>query len=124
MPFRPRILIGAALALACLGAGPLQAAAAPQRGYASYYAHYHEGMRTASGERFDMHALTAAHRTLPFGTRVRVTNLANGRAVVVRITDRGPYVRGRVLDVSYAAAQRLGMVESGVGHIRMEVLRG
>src|SRR5262245_99253 len=107
-----------------LGPRPLHAAVTAQRGYASYYGHYHEGLRTASGEPFEMHSLTAAHRTLPFGTRVRVTNLANGRHVVVRINDRGPFVRGRVLDVSYAAARRLGMLRSGVGRIRMQVLRG
>ena len=119
---RPRILIGAALALACLGAGPLQAAAAPQRGYASYYAHYHEGMRTASGERFHMHALTAAEMRPGGGRRGPSTNLANGRHVVVRINDRGPYVRGRVLDVSYAAAQRLGLLSSGVARVRLRVV--
>jgi rare lipoprotein A len=66
---------------------------------ASYYADAHQGRRTANGERFDMHALTAAHRTLPFGTRVEVTNLENGRSIVVRINDRGPYVKGRVIDL-------------------------
>ena len=71
-----------------------------------------------------MHALTAAHRTLPFGRRVRVTNLENGRAVIVRITDRGPYARDRVIDVSYAAATVLGLVERGVVPVRLEVLVG
>jgi len=119
------VILGALLSLAAwLGPRPLHAGTAAQRGYASYYAHYHEGLRTASGERFHTEALTAAHRSLPFGTRVRVTNLANGRHVIVRINDRGPFVRGRMLDVSYAAARQLGMLQSGVGRIRMQVLRG
>jgi rare lipoprotein A len=70
---------------------------------------------------FDMHELTAAHRTLPFGTRVRVTNLANGRETVVRINDRGPFRRGRIIDVSYAAAGRLGFVGRGVTRVRVRV---
>jgi rare lipoprotein A len=93
-----------------------------QTGMASFYAGEHDGRRTASGERFDMRALTAAHRTLPFGTRVRVVNLANGREVTVRINDRGPFARGRILDVSYAAARRLGFVGAGVARVKIEVL--
>ena len=113
----------AALALAaCAALVRPGAAHAVDRGIASYYADYHQGLRTASGERFDLRALTAAHRTLPFGTRVRVTNLRNGRAVVVRITDRGPFVRGRLLDVSWAAARRLGLLRSGVALVSMEVI--
>lgn len=93
-----------------------------QTGYASYYARAHDGLRTASGERYDMDEMTAAHRTLPFGTRVRVTNLENGRHAVVRINDRGPFRKGRVIDVSYAAARKLGLVHSGVAKVRVEVL--
>jgi rare lipoprotein A len=93
-----------------------------QTGYASYYARAHDGLRTASGERYDMDEMTAAHRTLPFGTRVRVTNLENGRDVVVRINDRGPFRKGRVIDVSYAAARKLGLVHSGVAKVRVQVL--
>ena len=78
--------------------------------------------RTASGERFDQHALTAAHRSLPFGTRVRVTNLNNERSVVLRINDRGPFVRGRIIDVSRAAAVRLDMLRAGVVPVRVETL--
>ncbi len=78
---------------------------------ASYYQH---GVRTASGERFNPNGLTAAHRSLPFGTRLRVTNRANGHSVVVRVNDRGPFVRGRSLDVSRGAAAALGMIGSGV----------
>ena len=91
-------------------------------GQASYYSSRHHGRRTASGERFDMHALTAAHPSLPFGSRVKVTNLANQRSVVVRINDRGPYARGRIIDISRAAAERLGMLKSGVAAVRVERL--
>lgn len=92
-------------------------------GVASFYGREWNGHRTASGERFDPDALTAAHRTLPFGTRVEVTNLANGRHVIVRINDRGPFVRGRVLDVSRAAARKLDFVATGTVTVRLDVLR-
>jgi rare lipoprotein A len=91
-------------------------------GVASYYSGRWHGRRTASGERFDMHEMTAAHRTLPFGTRVRVTNLANGHQAVVRINDRGPWKKKRVIDVSYAAARKLGMIGSGTARVRVDVL--
>lgn len=84
-----------------------------QRGHASWYGPGFNGRRTASGERYDMNAFTAAHRTLPFGTLVRVRSLVNGREVDVRITDRGPYSRGRIIDVSRAAAEELGMLGLG-----------
>jgi rare lipoprotein A len=93
-----------------------------QVGLASYYGRAHDGRRTASGEVFDMHAMTAAHRTLPFGTRVRVTNLGNGRRVVVRINDRGPHKRKRIIDLSYGAARELGLVGVGVAQVRVEVV--
>src|SRR5262245_18771443 len=86
---------------------------AEQTGQASWYGRQHHGKRTASGEIYDMYQLTAAHRTLPLGTRVRVTNLENGRTVDVRINDRGPFVRGRLLDLSRAAAERLGAIGDG-----------
>jgi rare lipoprotein A len=89
-------------------------------GLASYYEH---GSLTASGERFDARELTAAHPTLPFGTRLRVTNLATGRSVTVRVNDRGPFVRGRVVDVSYTAAQTLGMVGRGVAKVKLDVVQ-
>ena len=93
------------------------------RGKASYYGRYHHGKKTASGERFDMHAFTAAHRTLRFGTLVRVTNQRNGRTVVVRINDRGPFGgRGRIIDLSQAAARKLDMMKSGVVPVTVEVL--
>ncbi|MEP7027747.1 MAG: septal ring lytic transglycosylase RlpA family protein [Candidatus Eisenbacteria bacterium] len=91
-------------------------------GEASYYGREFEGRRTASGERYRAGELTAAHRTLPFGTRVRVTNLGNGRSVEVVVNDRGPHRRGRVIDVSRRAAERLGMVREGVARVRVEVL--
>jgi rare lipoprotein A len=87
---------------------------AADTGTASYYGKGFHGRRAANGEIFDMNAMTAAHRSLPFGTRLQVTNMKNGRSVVVRIQDRGPYVKGRVLDLSYGAARALDMVESGV----------
>jgi rare lipoprotein A len=89
-------------------------------GLASFYT---EGTQTASGERFDTHELTAAHPTLPFGTRLRVTNVATGRSVTVRVNDRGPFVPGRVVDVSYAAAETLGMVEGGIAKVKLDVVR-
>jgi rare lipoprotein A len=92
------------------------------KGIASFYGYDGSGNRTASGERFNPEGMTAAHRHLPFGTKVRVTNTRNGRSVVVRITDRGPFIRGRVLDLSVGAARILGMMGSGVAPVRIEVL--
>ena len=91
------------------------------QGLASWYGERFQGKRTASGEPFNMQELTAAHRTLPFGTRVRVRNLDNGREVVVRINDRGPFNGRRVIDLSRAAATALGMVKSGV--VKVQVFR-
>jgi rare lipoprotein A len=91
-------------------------------GTASYYGSRHHGKRTASGEPFNKNALTAAHRSLPFGTRVKVTNLNNDRSVVVRINDRGPHTRGRLIDLSRAAAEKLGMVRSGTARVRVQSL--
>jgi peptidoglycan lytic transglycosylase len=85
-----------------------------QIGTASWYGRWHHGRETASGEVFDMYRLTAAHRTLPLGSRVLVTAVETGRSVVVTITDRGPYVQGRIIDLSYAAARQLAAVERGV----------
>ena len=93
-----------------------------QTGIASWYGGKFHGRRTASGERFNKHALTAAHRELPFGTLVRVISLRTGRHTVVRINDRGPFVKGRVIDLSHAAARQLGIVASGVDRVRLEIV--
>ena len=99
-----------------------RAATLTESGIASYYADAYHGRPTASGERFDMHQFTAAHPRLKFGTVVRVTNTANHRAVLVRINDRGPFVAGRVIDVSLAAAEELQMVQSGLAAVTLEVV--
>ncbi|HEY2745224.1 MAG TPA: septal ring lytic transglycosylase RlpA family protein [Polyangia bacterium] len=103
--------------------GPRAGVIAVFEGKASWYGREQQGHLTANGERFDMDARTAAHRTLHMGTHVRVTNLRNGRATVVRINDRGPYSHGRIIDVSYAAAKDLGMIDAGVVPVRIEVLQ-
>ncbi len=117
---------GAEIGLAAL---PPETAApsAPQetvigQGSASYYAARFNGRRTASGERFDNGAMTAAHRTLPFGSLVRVTNTANGKSVIVRINDRGPFSAGRMIDVSRAAADELGLVARGHGNVELALI--
>lgn len=133
--------VAAALA-ACLWATPLAEAAAPgptaealraaaapipvnyrARGEASWYGAWHQGRKTASGDAFDKNELTAAHRFLQFGSRLRVTNLQNGRCVEVVVSDRGPYIEGRIIDLSEAAARRLGMLEEGVAPVRIEEAR-
>jgi rare lipoprotein A len=91
-------------------------------GVASYYGREHHGRKTANGEIFDMNRLTAAHRSLPFGSQVKVTNLSNQRSVIVRINDRGPYYQGRIIDLSLAAAERLEMAKAGITKVRVEVL--
>lgn len=101
-----------------------QVASMLDTGMASYYGRELAGNRTASGEAFDPTDLTAAHRTLPFGTRLRVTNQRTGQSVIVRVNDRGPYARGRVLDVSHAAAERIGMVRSGHAPVSIELIQG
>jgi peptidoglycan lytic transglycosylase len=118
-----------ALAVAACG-GPPRHGTSPggepgvQRGMATFYGDEQQGGPTASGERFDKRQLTAAHRTLPMGTRVRVTNTRNGRSVEVRINDRGPYGnRSRIIDVSEAAARQLDMIVAGVVPVIVEVLK-
>lgn len=91
-----------------------------QEGMASWYGNNHHGKTTANGEAFDMNAMTAAHRSLPFGTVVRVTNLSSKRAVKVRINDRGPYSNGRIIDLSAQAARELGITDHGVARVRIE----
>jgi rare lipoprotein A len=119
-----------ALAVACAHAPPpREESPAPdhqgkagQVGLASYYAEEFQGRPTASGARYDMNALTCAHPSAPFGSRLRVTDLESGRSVVVTVTDRGPFSKGRIVDVSLAAARRLGMVQRGVTRVRVERL--
>lgn len=94
-----------------------------QVGIASWYGPGFHGKRTASGEIYDMYAMTAAHRTLPFGTIVRVVDLETKRSVVVRINDRGPFVEGRIIDLSYAAAVELGMVRKGLARVGLQILK-
>jgi rare lipoprotein A len=95
-----------------------------ERGIASWYGEPYHGRRTASGEIYDMHRLTAAHRTLPFDTRVRVTRRDTGRHVEVRINDRGPFIEGRIIDLSYAAAKRIGLDVDGVAPVELQILKG
>ena len=99
-------------------AGPSQIAV----GIASWYGKEHHGKTTANGEIFDMNKLTAAHRSLRFGTTIRVTNLSNGQSVEVRVNDRGPFVAGRIIDLSMEAARRLGMVTAGLAKVKLEIL--
>ena len=110
----------AAVAAFAMLAGATQADAAAQTGKASYYKHGH---RTASGERFNAGDYTAAHRTLPFGTRVLVTNLDTGISVIVRVNDRGPFVKSRIIDVSYGAAKVLGITRTGVAQVKIVPLQ-
>ncbi len=108
----------AAFSLCLLVTGSVQAE--PAQGWASYYKH---GKRTANGEAFNPNGLTAAHRTLPFGTKVRVKNERTGKSVVVRINDRGPFVRDRIIDLSLGAASQVGLVQHGVDRVSIEVLK-
>lgn len=98
-------------------------AAVAETGLASYYGVRYHGKRTASGEIFDMEKLTAAHRTLPFGTTIKVTRLDNGRSVILKVNDRGPFVEGRIIDVSLAAARELQMVAPGLAKISIAILK-
>jgi rare lipoprotein A len=91
-------------------------------GVASYYAHDFHGKQTSNGEVYDMHAFTAAHRTLPFGTKIRVTNLENKKIVIVRVNDRGPFKEGRIIDLSMGAAKKIDLILSGTARVRLEVL--
>ena len=93
-----------------------------QLGMCSYYGKKFHGRTTANGEKFDMYALTAAHKELPFGTVIKVTNLQNGMSITVRVNDRGPFVKGRILDLSYAAAQKIGMIRTGVAKVAIVIV--
>ena len=113
------ILIGCASEQARVPAKPVADGSDGEiaRGLASWYGDKFHGRRTANGERFDMHALTAAHPSLPFGTRLMVRNPDNGREVTVRVNDRGPFAGARIIDLSRAAAQAIGLLEAGVGTV-------
>ena len=118
-------VLGAFLAVACATASvkaPQDWASFRQEGEASWYGPDFHGKTTANGERYNMLGLTAAHKQLPFNTLVRVTNLANGRLATVRINDRGPFLKGRILDLSYGAARALGANGAGVIPVRIEVV--
>ena len=107
-------------------AGPGEAvrgASSAEVGVASYYAHRYHGRPTASGEVFDLHQLTAAHPRYAFGTRVKVTHLGNNRSIIVRINDRGPFIQGRVIDLSLAAAEELQMVQGGLAQVKLEIVQ-
>ena len=110
--------------LLCVMPGINQAAASAdvQEGEASYYADSLSGNKTASGEPYDKNAMTAAHRTLPFGTKVKVTYLKTGQSVDVVINDRGPHVKSRIIDLSGAAAKKIGLIDAGHGKVRVEVI--
>jgi len=119
------IVVGTILLTGCAGLTKGQADAdvgMKERGIASWYGDDFDGWVTASGDIYDIYGLTAAHRTLPLGTMVRVTNVVNGRHVTIRVNDRGPYVNGRILDLSYAAAQELAMVRDGISAVYLEVV--
>lgn len=125
-----RSTVCAAMLLTAAAAGQADPAAAQsaraadrQVGEASWYGPGFHGRETASGERYDQNAMTAAHRRLPLGSVVKVRNLENGREVTVEINDRGPYAKGRVIDLSRAAARRLDMVEDGVARVQVQVVR-
>lgn len=119
---RPRVYLALAVLSLVLPFGAARASVLVQEGTVSWYGAQFHDRPTASGELFDATALTMAHPTLPFGTQVRVTNLRNGRSVVVRVNDRGPFVGSRIADLSHAAAAEIGMVRRGVAAARLEVL--
>lgn len=93
-----------------------------QIGQASWYGKEHDGKKTASGETFDMEEMTAAHRTLPMNSKVKVTSLSNGKSVIVKVNDRGPFSKGRIIDVSRSAAKKLDMITKGTDKVKIEVL--
>jgi rare lipoprotein A len=117
-----RISIFISLILVMAGCAPRYQEGYRETGMASWYGPGFHGKKTSSGETYDMHGQTAAHRTLPFGTRLRVTDIETGRDVEVRVNDRGPFVGGRILDLSQGAAQELGIVGKGVARIRIEIV--
>ncbi len=120
---RSLLIIGASLLLSL--SGPLMAAQPGQvlTGVASYYHDSLHGNRTASGKVYNKNKLSAAHKTLPFGTHVRVTDPSSGRSIELEVNDRGPFVKGRIIDLSRRAAKKLGMINKGIAKVKVEVLR-
>lgn len=121
-----RLLLVLAVTVVMRGAPPAPASASgvPSQGLAAFYTRRLDGHLTASGERFNSNALTAAHKTLPLGTRVRLTNVKNHRSVIVRVNDRGPFTPGREISVTRRAAQKLGFVRAGTAEVQIDVLGG
>ena len=111
------------LILALFSILTLSAAAEAQTGKATFYSHKFHGRKTSNGERYHNDSLTCAHRQFPFGTKLKVTNKKNGKTVIVRVNDRGPFAKGRILDLSFAAAKQLDMVHSGVVDVVAEVVK-
>ena len=128
MTFFFRRVLAAVLAALFLSASGMAEArtqkAFTQNGTASWYGAWHHGKVTANGESYDMFAMTAAHKTIPLGSLVKVTRKDNGKSIVVRINDRGPYKKRRIIDLSYAAAKSLGMKKKGVSRVTIEVVGG
>jgi rare lipoprotein A len=114
------LISAASLAMAALAQTPSSTQGNEMIGVCSYYARMHHGHITAGGEKFDSNAMTAAHRQLPMGTKLKVTNLANGKSVVVKVNDRGPFVKGRLLSVTRRAAEELGFIKQGVAKVKFE----
>ena len=116
------VALGAVVLVAgCAGPGAVVRRGWTEVGIASWYGKPFHGRLTANGERYNMYGISAAHKTLPLGTKVKVTRLDNGRSLVVRINDRGPFVQGRIIDLSYGAAKKLKMVQEGIVKVRIEV---
>lgn len=120
--FRPPVVLALALLLSTVSACQQKAQRPAETGLASFYSTSFEGRITSSGTKFSNSKFTAAHRTLPFGTQVKVTNLENGKSVMVTITDRGPFITGRIIDLSQAAATTLDFMDSGIVEVRLEVV--
>ena len=123
-PVAPKTSVQPAPAQPTVKKTPAAPAKLPQTGEASWYGAQHQGKQTASGTIFDQARLTAAHPSLPYGSKIKVTNLANGKSVEVEITDRGPFADNRIIDLSQAAARALEMIESGTATVRLELPSG
>ncbi|NOQ64146.1 MAG: septal ring lytic transglycosylase RlpA family protein [Methyloprofundus sp.] len=96
---------------------------AAEEGIASYYSDVFQGKKTASGEKYDKNKLTSSHKTLPFGTKVKVTDLKNNKSVIVTVNDRGPFSKKRIIDLSRAAAQKIGLIDAGISRVRLDIIK-